>query len=213
MRSTSTWRRRRPAEQRPVAIRKRDRQCRPAVGQRRLSGQGSGHVVEGIRKRRGELEVLIAKANTALNALRNGSRAISRAYREKTMDWNSRRVEALLEQALDRGQGDERRNHCSHVDPRPARNCHGVGQAGLCTLAGIGCIPRFLASLRNSTRKRSTIRNRQSSGNVRWSSGSQGAGHRRHPSQRPRAARLRTGDSESDAADERHCDHDSTIRG
>jgi valyl-tRNA synthetase len=44
------------------------------LGNEGFLAKAPGHVVEGIRKRRGELEVLIAKANTALEALRNGSK-------------------------------------------------------------------------------------------------------------------------------------------
>ena len=43
------------------------------LGNEGFLAKAPGHVVEGIRKRRGELEVLIAKANTALESLRNGS--------------------------------------------------------------------------------------------------------------------------------------------
>jgi valyl-tRNA synthetase len=42
------------------------------LGNEGFLAKAPGHVVEGIRKRRGELEVLIAKTNTALDALRNG---------------------------------------------------------------------------------------------------------------------------------------------
>ena len=45
------------------------------LGNEGFLAKAPGHVVEGIRKRRGELEVLIAKANTALEALRNGSKS------------------------------------------------------------------------------------------------------------------------------------------
>ena len=45
------------------------------LGNEGFLAKAPGHVVEGIRKRRGELELLIAKANTALEALRNGSKS------------------------------------------------------------------------------------------------------------------------------------------
>ncbi len=59
------------------------------------------------------------------------------------MDWNSRRVEALLEQALIEDKATSDATTALTVDPG-LRATATVLAKQECILAGIGCIPRFL---------------------------------------------------------------------
>ena len=83
------------------------------------------------------------------------------------MDWNSRRITAIIENALheDRATRDATSYAC--IDPDAARLCHHHRQAGLRAL-GLGCIAAHPRRLRLTRRHRYLAsRSHQSSGNIR----------------------------------------------
>ena len=127
--------------------------------------------------------VLIAKARTALDALAQRSTASSRRSREKTMDWKSKRVEAILEQALVEDRATSDVTTALTIDPATARFCHGSGQAGLRALrAGLhSAISDDLCATRQRSAARFEVD--QPSRDVRRRARAQGTGGSGDPAQ------------------------------
>ncbi len=63
------------------------------------------------------------------------------------MDWKSRRVEAILEQALVEDKATSDVTTAVTIDPRLRASATIIAKQD-CVVSGIGCIPRFLEILR-----------------------------------------------------------------
>ena len=71
------------------------------------------------------------------------------------MDWKSKRVEAILEQALLEDRATQRRNHRSYHRPRFAGLGHNLAKED-CVICGLGSIARFLEIFARLDKKAST---------------------------------------------------------
>ena len=67
------------------------------------------------------------------------------------MDWKSKRVEALLEQALLEDKATSDTTTALTIDPAMRATATVLAKQE-CVISGIGCIPRFLTLFRSSTR-------------------------------------------------------------
>ena len=129
------------------------------------------------------------------------------------MDWNTRRITGILENALveDRATRDATSYAC--IDPNQRATATIIAKQD-CILAGIGCIARILdvyAALDGAVD--CPLRSHQASRNLRWRAPAQRTIRRGHPPQCARDSFLRASHPEFSAAHERHCHPDSQIRG
>ncbi len=102
--------------------------------------------MNGLKQRSAELEVLIAKAKSALDDLGEYPSIELRII----VDWMSRRVTAILEAALqeDRATSDATTYACIDVNQRASATILAKQD---CVLAGLGCIARVLDVYASST--------------------------------------------------------------
>ncbi len=128
------------------------------------------------------------------------------------MNWNSKRVEAILEQALIEDRATSDVTTALTIDPRLRASATVLAKQD-CVLSGLGCIPRFLtlfARLDKKPARFEVISHPEMFDGVRVRKG-QAVAVIRHNARTLLGVRARH--PEFDAADERHCDHDAALRG
>ena len=115
---------------------------RAPTGQRRIPGQGSGEVVEGLKKQEAETRLLLEKAQAALECTTRGLITDQLITDHCLMDWKSHRIDALLEQALveDKAASDATTNLT--IDPNLRASGSIIAREEL-VVAGLGAVPRF----------------------------------------------------------------------
>ena len=129
------------------------------------------------------------------------------------MDWNSRRITAILENALleDRATRDATSYAC--IDPNQRATATDSRQAGLHSRRHRLHRPHSRCLCRARRRGHLALRGHQPSRNFRWRAPAQGTVGRGHPPQRARDSFLRARDPEFSAAHERHRHPDAQVRG
>ena len=103
-------------------------------------------MVEGLKKRKAEVEVLVREGErSAWDELERCEAAFERheSEGESIVDWTSRRITAILENALleDRATRDATTYAC--IDPNQRASATILAKQD-CVLSGLGCIQRIL---------------------------------------------------------------------
>ena len=118
------------------------------LGNEQFLAKAPAKVVEGLRKQHRNCSVLQGKGEEQAERAWAASEArvndpLTTRYRQLAMDWNSRRLTAILENALleDRATRDATSYAC--IDPNQRASATIIAKQD-CILAGIGCVARIL---------------------------------------------------------------------